>query len=40
MLPDDGPAGPKHVEVIFKINFNMRRRFLNVKDFKTIHWCK
>ena len=30
MLPDDGPVGPKHVGVIFKINFNMRRRFLKV----------
>ena len=40
MLPDDGPAEPKHVGVIFKINFNMRSSFYNVKDFKTIHWCK
>ena len=27
VLPDDGPAGPKHVGVIFKINFNTCRRF-------------
>ena len=27
VLPEDGPAGPKHVGAIFKINFNMRRRF-------------
>jgi hypothetical protein len=27
VLPDDGPAGPKHVGVIFKMNFNMCRRF-------------
>jgi hypothetical protein len=27
VLPDDGPVGPKHVGVIFKINCNMCRRF-------------
>jgi len=26
VLPGDGPMGPKHVRVIFKINFNMCRR--------------
>ena len=38
MLPDDGPMGPKHVGVIFKINFNMCRRFESVKDYKKIQW--
>ena len=27
LLPDDGPMGPKHVGVIFKINFNICTRF-------------